>query len=87
MTQIDLDDRIKEKLSKYKDEEGIKTYSDAVGMLLAKNGLTQELLRIVRENQQLLKENQEYIKRHETITVERVKNINKQIGVEDLSFW
>ncbi len=34
MTTIDLNEKVKEKLIEYKEENGCKTYSDAVNLLL-----------------------------------------------------
>ncbi len=34
MTTIDLNEKVKEKFIKYKEENGCKTYSDAVNLLL-----------------------------------------------------
>ena len=42
--QIELSEIVKNKLEKYKDIEGCKTFNEAVNLLISKNGLSSELL-------------------------------------------
>ena len=64
MPQIEISGVVKKKLDSYKNSEGFKTYNEAVNLLISKSVLNADLMRIVKENQQLLKDNLQLIEKH-----------------------
>ena len=70
MPNIELSDRVKEKLDVYKNDSGSKTYSDAINFCLIQIELLKQNQAFLIENQKFLKENQKFLIENQKLLLE-----------------
>ena len=70
MPNIELSEKVKEKLDNYKNESGSKTYSDAINFCLLQTELLKQNQAFLIENQKFLKENQKFLIENQKLLLE-----------------
>ena len=70
MPNIELSERVKEKLDIYKNDSGSKTYSDAINFCLLQIELLKQNQTFLVENQKFLKENQAFLIKNQKLLLD-----------------